>query len=1313
MTPSKLRHTLLRGLAGLFAVIAVVSVPATSLGASAAVSIDVPASVSPGVVSAITLRLPNGVAAIDGRVLVDPAVAELVGVAQLGRRGTSLSPADAPDGYAFGVYGMKPKRKANDVRLVLLPHVSGRLEVRVVIDAAANAAGRRVALVNDNIVSRVQVTGSTKLRRAPGGNAHSGPRLAASSVRTLFGKPLISSDDVDIARAAWYLDRETGAACATTADVEGDANGDGCVDIIDLQLLSHALGSRVSRGVDQAAVDALDHLRSSPTTRTSAAPGKIATATTAAAASGLTFTVTSPADTPDALNGDGVCADSLGRCTLRAAMTESNWQNGTNRIEFNLPGTAPVTIQIGSSTLSLVGSASSSVIIDGYSQPGSQPNTAAHGTNAIPGVMIRGSGLSSSRYLFYVARPGNTIRGLVMGNAYRGVFLDTPDATANLIVGNWIGFNADGSLGQAGHAGVYINNGAHDNVVGTPAPADRNVVGNMDKALYEYGPGTDGNVLQNNVLCIRPNGSPATCATAIDLDFGPKSTLIGGTGANERNVLGPTRLNGIELSHGWDPSTNHVSTPEFQVNFNVAIGNWVGFRVDGSYDPAFRSALEPPSADNGQALHAYDGSNYNVFEANYVAAAYDGVTIAMSNSTGNVVRNNIIGVSPLGQPAPLARWGIYFANNTHEHLVEGNVIRNAAGGGIELIDFNDRQIRLSRNIVSDTNGPAIYLAPDPSNPGSGANELLAAPAIAAADPSSVAGSGIPDATVEVFRASKDAGQVGLPIEYLGSTVVAADGTWSVPITAQAGQTVTATQAKPDGNTSGLATNVNVGSAPPAPVVDFNWQQQPDTLQVAFSDTSTNGPTSWSWDFGDGTSSTLQNPTKTYNASGDYSVTLTAANGGGSSQQSHLVHVSAPVIGSLIAADTFDRIETDGWNNADTGGAYTLEGNSAAFSVGNGVGKIRLPSAGANRAAVLGSTHVADVDVKVRISADKMPAGGSYFAYVIARANGANAYRPKLRLDANGNVLVHAGVVINGNETSLGSPVVVPGLAFTPGSYIWLRTQVVGSNPTTIRVRAWADGQSEPTGWQFVATNSAASLQVAGSIGLRAYLAAAVSNAAVTISFDDLEAVAANEPPPSSDIAADVFGRNRTSSWARPTWAAPTPFEATRPTTVSAMVSAGSRYPRREQPARRCSIRSMRPISTPPSGSALTRTRRVAATSSTPSAGGRATASTGRGSSSTPTEPSASTPAGWLTAARARLVRPSHWPAYRSRLARSSGCVPRSSAAARRRSESRRGRTARVSLRHGYSRRPTRAQACSRADRLGCEPMSRAASITRP
>lgn len=70
---------------------------------------------------------------------------------------------------------------------------------------------------------------------------------------------------------------------------------------------------------------------------------------------------------------------------------------------------------------------------------------------------------------------------------------------------------------------------------------------------------------------------------------------------------------------------------------------------------------------------------------------------------------------------------------------------------------------------------------------------------------------------------------------------------------------------------------------PRPVADFTapiTSKCEPPLTVNFQDLSTGGAVSWQWDFGDGNTSTLQNPTHTYNSYGSFTVTLIVTNGFG-------------------------------------------------------------------------------------------------------------------------------------------------------------------------------------------------------------------------------------------------------------------------------------------------------------------------------------------------------------------------------------------------------------------------------------------------
>lgn len=83
------------------------------------------------------------------------------------------------------------------------------------------------------------------------------------------------------------------------------------------------------------------------------------------------------------------------------------------------------------------------------------------------------------------------------------------------------------------------------------------------------------------------------------------------------------------------------------------------------------------------------------------------------------------------------------------------------------------------------------------------------------------------------------------------------------------------------------------------------------LTVQFTDTSTQSPTSWSWDFGDGSVSTEQDPTTTYSAAGTYTVTMTASNAAGTSAPATAtITVSAPpASGGIVRASSSTSIST--------------------------------------------------------------------------------------------------------------------------------------------------------------------------------------------------------------------------------------------------------------------------------------------------------------------------------------------------------------------------------------------------------------------
>lgn len=124
----------------------------------------------------------------------------------------------------------------------------------------------------------------------------------------------------------------------------------------------------------------------------------------------------------------------------------------------------------------------------------------------------------------------------------------------------------------------------------------------------------------------------------------------------------------------------------------------------------------------------------------------------------------------------------------------------------------------------------------------------------------------------------DFGDGGASTERNPSHTYARPGTYTVRLTIANEFGITATASK--------FVNPSLGEAPKA---DFDFQA--DGLRVLFTDKSEGSPDSWTWDFGDGSSSTAKNPEHTYGQPGTFNVTLTARNKAGAGSKSKFVAVS--------------------------------------------------------------------------------------------------------------------------------------------------------------------------------------------------------------------------------------------------------------------------------------------------------------------------------------------------------------------------------------------------------------------------------------
>jgi hypothetical protein len=265
--------------------------------------------------------------------------------------------------------------------------------------------------------------------------------------------------------------------------------------------------------------------------------------------------------------------------------------------------------------------------------------------------------------------------------------------------------------------------------------------------------------------------------------------------------------------------------------------------------------------------------------------------------------------------------------------------------------------------------------------------------------------------------------------------------------------------------------------------------------------------------------------------------------------SSLIHTASA--NTSIVSDSFGRSVSSGWGSADTGGAYTITGSASDFAVNGTEGTMTAPTSSTSRQAVLTGVSNQEQDVTVRFKTDKVSAGTSQEYFILSRyVSSTLMYRAKIRLTPTNGVTVQGSKVVSGTETFIGTQATVSGLTYSANSYIRVRAKFSGASPTTIQIKAWDDAATEPETWSYTSTDSEATLQTTGGVGLRMNMPASTSNAPIVATFDDFNMTTTDvvatptptstptptpspEPQSGLSLLSDTFTRTSTSSWGSP------------------------------------------------------------------------------------------------------------------------------------------------------------------------------------
>jgi CSLREA domain-containing protein len=524
-----------------------------------------------------------------------------------------------------------------------------------------------------------------------------------------------------------------------------------------------------------------------------------------AGAAGGRYTVTSTGDTPDATPGDGLCRTAAGTCTLRAAVQQDQADGGPSTVAFAIPGSGPRTIQLGSALPTL---AAGGTTVDGYTQSGSSPNTAAaRSSNATLRIEVSGSGNGGPEG-FVITSAGNTVRGLALFNLRVAVRIAGTGARNNVLAGDFIGTNAAASFqapsASSSAAGVVIRTNAPANRIGGSAVADRNVIsGNAGRGIIVNPPGetargTVDNVIQGNVIGLVPDGSArrGNLGHGVDINAGASRNHV------VDNLISGNVGSAVEVSHGTTTAANEVAR------------NRIGTDPSGAGAPTY--------ARNGGTsqpnVRVEDGPVDTVIVDNVIGGSVvGGVRV---NSIGTAPRRtrierNRIGVSTTGARIGNAPFGVSVESGSADTKVTGNEIAFNNGPGVRVADTATDRVTISGNAMHDNSGLGIDLLPagvtpnDNGDGDDGPNDLLNVPVLEPVAPRSVRARACGGCRIEVFLAdTADSGVSGEGRDLVAAGTTDAGGTATIDLPDRAlGQWVTATATNTAGSTSEFSENV--------------------------------------------------------------------------------------------------------------------------------------------------------------------------------------------------------------------------------------------------------------------------------------------------------------------------------------------------------------------------------------------------------------------------------------------------------------------------------------------------------------------------
>jgi hypothetical protein len=309
-------------------------------------------------------------------------------------------------------------------------------------------------------------------------------------------------------------------------------------------------------------------------------------------------------------------------------------------------------IAIDGTRAALFGTAATGNVISGcYIGTDKNGTTGIGNGNMFAGIIMFGGAHNNT-----VGGTTTTARNVISGSTGYGISIQDAGSNNNVIEGNFIGLNATGTgvLSNAFH-GVAISGGAQNNIVGTTTPGAGNVIsGNTIDGVFITGANTNNNVVQGNLVGLNANGSAGAPngGAGVDVANGPQSTIVGPGNVVSGNAASGVIVNAVNgtMVQGNYIGTNPggtIAIPNSQAGVYIAFG--AQNTAVGGTATAARNII---SGNTGDGIDLNNVSNTTV-RGNYIGVDVTGAA-AMPNGTGIALFSGSTS-NTIGGTAPGAR----------------------------------------------------------------------------------------------------------------------------------------------------------------------------------------------------------------------------------------------------------------------------------------------------------------------------------------------------------------------------------------------------------------------------------------------------------------------------------------------------------------------------------------------------------------------------------------------------------------------------------------------------------------------------------